>query len=247
MNVAIIIPARLKSTRLEKKLLIRVKDKSILEYTFLNAKKVKGSTVIIATDSKEIVEEAENFGAKAVLTPANLSSGTERVLYIAEKLKKNYDAVVNLQADEPLLKPEYIERAINIIVEENYLVSSLFFRNSSYEDFINPNNVKVVLDNELNALYFSRAPIPFQEKDNFAFFWQHVGIYCFKPAFLEVFASLKSSLGNYEKLEQLRIIENGYKIKMAPVDEPTIGIDTKEDLDKFNKYLEEKKWQNSSL
>ncbi len=247
MNVAIIIPARLKSTRLEKKLLIKVKNKSILEYTFSNAKKVKGSTVVVAADSKEIIEEAENFGAKAVLTPANLNSGTERVLYIAKKLKKDYDAIVNLQADEPLLKPEYIERAISIVTEENYLVSSLFFRNSNYEDFLNPNNVKVVLDNEMDALYFSRAPIPFQKKDNFTFFLQHVGIYCFKPAFLDVFASLKSSLDNYERLEQLRIIENGYKIKMALIDEPTIGIDTKEDLDKFNRYLEEKKWQNSSL
>jgi len=116
MKTAIIIPARLKSTRLEKKLLIKVKEKTILEYTYINAKKVKDSVVFIATDSKEILEEAENFGAKAVLTPNTLSSGTERVLFVAEKLKKDYKAIVNLQADEPLLKAEDIERAIDIVV-----------------------------------------------------------------------------------------------------------------------------------
>ncbi len=243
----IIIPARLKSTRLEKKLLIEVKGKTILQYTYENAKKVKNSKVIVATDSEEILKRVENFGGKAVITPSTISSGTERVLYVVEKLKGDYSSIVNLQADEPLLRAQYIERAIELVEKQKYLVSSLCFKNTNYEDFINPNNVKVVIDNQDYALYFSRAPIPYQTKENFYFFFQHIGLYCYNPDFLPVFAKLKSYLERLERLEQLKMLENGYRIKMAVIEEETIGIDTKEDIIKFNKFLEEKKWQNSSL
>ncbi len=235
----IIIPARLKSTRLEKKLLIEVKGKTILEYTYNNAKKVRNSSVIVATDSKEIAAITESFGGKAVITPETLSSGTERVLYVVERLKGNYRSIVNLQADEPLLKAEYIERAVDLVEKHRYLISSLAFKNTNYEEFLDPNNVKVILDNDNYALYFSRAPIPYQTKDNFYFFFHHVGLYCYNPDFLHVFGRLKSYLEELERLEQLKILENGYRIKIALIDEKTVGIDTKDDLIKFNKILEE--------
>ncbi len=234
----IVIPARLKSTRLKEKLLIKVKGKTILQWTYENGAKVSNTDIVVATDSEKIVEEVKSFGGKVVLTPKDISSGTERVLYIAEKT--DYPVYINLQADEPMLSPQDIEKTISLI-EEGEVVSSLCFRNNNYSDFVNINNVKVVINKEGKALYFSRAPIPFQKEENFSFFFHHIGIYGFNSLFFKrSFPNLISNLYSIENLEQLKILENGFSISVEVIEKESIGIDTKEDLEKFNRILEVK-------
>lgn len=240
MKTAIIIPARLGSTRLPEKPLIEVKGKPIILWLLENIKDSKVDDIIVATDSKEIKGKVIENGFNSVLTSKTIKSGSDRVFQVAKEF--NVDFIINVQGDEPLIKSNYINDFLNFInnFDIKIIKSSVFtiakFK-TSFEEYINPNNVKVVIDNKNRALYFSRARIPFYRENDFKGFYHHYGIYGYSLSLLEKFIKMESILEKYEKLEQLRFLENGYNIYVQKVNFDLIGIDTKEDVIKFEKYV----------
>lgn len=236
----IIIPARKGSTRLKNKLLLEVKGKPVIQWTAENCLKVKkAEKVIVATDSEDIAQIFSNSPVEAVLTPSDLKSGSDRVAYVAKDL--DHKKIINVQGDEPLLPPEDIEKVIDGLDESH--VTTLSYPVETEEDYINPNIVKVVTDWEGYAMYFSRSPIPFYRDLDFSQMlnkykncvMKHIGVYGYKKEVLMDFAyRLKPSVyEQIEKLEQLRLLENGYRIKVFTAQKDTLGIDTKEDFEKF--------------
>ncbi|WP_457641536.1 3-deoxy-manno-octulosonate cytidylyltransferase [Persephonella sp.] len=241
----IIIPARKGSTRLKNKLLLEVKGKPIIRWTAENCIKVKNvDKVIVATDSTEILSIFKNDrNIEAVLTPEELNSGSDRVAYVAKEL--NEEKIINVQGDEPLLDPEDIEKVVDALDVAD--VTTLAFPLSDEKDYINPNIVKVVTNKNSYALYFSRSPIPFYRDIDFSemvrkyknAILKHIGIYGYKKDVLMDFAYKlpPSPLEDIEKLEQLRLLYNGYRIKVLTAKKDTLGIDTKEDFELFCKLI----------
>ena len=232
----IIIPARLSSSRLPNKVLADINGIPMIIRCANIAKEI--DDVAIATDSNEVIEICEKYGFKAVLTDKNHQSGSDRIKEAADILGlKDNDLVINMQGDEPFLEPEILDAVKN---ELNNLKSD-FKMVSCYKkinelDAEDLNLVKVVIDQFSNALYFSRSKIPYN-RDNLPHTYKgHIGIYGFTKKTLDIFVNLKGHLEHIEKLEQLRVIENGYKIKMIEVNTKSFGIDTKEDLQKAIKY-----------
>ncbi len=231
----IIIPARLNSSRFTNKILVDILG---LPMVIKTAKQVSAiDEVVIATDSQEVVNLAEKYKIKAVMTSKEHQSGTDRINEAANNLGLSDDEVIiNVQADEPFIEPEVIKAVINRVKKirdnnENIMVTSCYKRiNSELAD--DPNHVKVILDEHSNAIYFSRAKVPYH-RDHYenSLYNGHLGIYGFTKKSLNEFCSLKASkLENIEKLEQLRVIDNGYKIAMVEVKSKSFGIDTEEDL-----------------
>ncbi len=237
----IVIPARKGSTRLKNKLLLSVRNKPIIRWTVENCLLVQGvNQVIVATDSEEIKAVLEELPeVKVIMTPSNLKTGSDRVAFVARDL--NEDFIINVQGDEPLIPPEDIENLIKELKKAD--VTTLAFPISSEDDFLNPNVVKVVTDKDGYALYFSRSPIPFYRDIDFSTLkkqypqlpLRHIGIYGYRKDVLLNFAySLDTApIEEIEKLEQLRLLFNGYKIKVVQASRETIGIDTQEDYEKF--------------
>ncbi len=238
MKVVGIIPARLHSTRLPEKLIRKVCGKYIIQYVWEQALKVKSlSGVIIAVDDKKLKDVCEGFGARTVMTKKNHNSGTDRIREVVSSLK--CDLVVNIQGDEPLIEPKTIESLIKPFYADKKLdMATLVVRETSKNAYLNPNIVKVVFDSSNFALYFSRSPIPFYRDKRDYSFYRHLGLYAYKRNFLLKLPRLrKRVLENSEKLEQLRILENGFKIKVVEVKSVSVGIDTLEDLNEFERIL----------
>ena len=229
----IIIPARLNSSRFENKILVDILG---LPMVIRTAKQVqKLDRVVIATDSNEVVELAKQYNIEAVLTSTSRQSGTDRMNEAANILNlKDDDIVVNLQADEPFIEPEIIQAVIDKL---HYLKDLDFCMVSCYKEIDSeiaddPNHVKVVCDDNSDAIYFSRAKIPYH-RDHYTntLYKGHLGIYGFTKKSLEYFCSLEPSiLETTEKLEQLRVVSNNKKINMIKVESKSFGIGTKEDL-----------------
>ena len=232
----IIIPARLSSSRLPNKVLADINGIPMIIRCANIAKEI--DDVAIATDSNEVIEICEKYGFKAVLTDKNHQSGSDRIKEAADILGlKDNDLVINMQGDEPFLEPEILDAVKN---ELNNLKSD-FKMVSCYKkinelDAEDPNLVKVVIDKDQNAIYFSRSKIPYNRDNQPHIYKGHIGIYGFNKKSLDIFVNLKGNLEHIEKLEQLRVIENGYKIKMIEVSTKSFGIDTKEDLQKARKF-----------
>ena len=236
----IIIPARKGSTRLKNKLLLQVKGKPVIQWTAENCLRVKNaSRVIVATDSQEIADIFKNSPVETVLTPSDLNSGSDRVAFVAKNLQE--EKIINVQGDEPLLEPSDIEKVIEALDEAQ--ISTLAYPIQDEEDYLNPNVVKVVIDKKGYALYFSRSPIPFYRDIDFSQMiknfetpvLKHIGVYGYKKEALMdfAFALSQTTYEQIEKLEQLRLLENGYRIKVIKASKDTLGIDTKEDFEKF--------------
>ncbi|MFY9075736.1 3-deoxy-manno-octulosonate cytidylyltransferase [Malaciobacter mytili] len=229
----IIIPARLNSSRFENKILVDILG---LPMVIRTAKQVSSlDKVVIATDSQEVVDLASKYGFDAVLTSNEHQSGTDRINEAVNKLCLNEDEViVNVQADEPFIEPEVVQAVINKVKEvknEDIMIVSCYKKISS-DLADDPNHVKVVLDNNSNAIYFSRAKVPYH-RDHYenSEYNGHLGIYGFTKKSLNTFCSLEpSKLETIEKLEQLRAIDNAHKIAMVKVESKSFGIDTQEDL-----------------
>ena len=229
MKVIGVIPARLDSTRFPAKVLADLWGKPIIQHVYERARKAKRlDEVLIATDDEKIFDTAKKFGAEVVMTSKKHLTGTDRVSEAVKKI--NAEIVINIQADVPLISPLIIDRVVKVLSDNSTLVmATLMKKIEKKEEFYNPNVVKVVIDKQGFALYFSRSPIPYL-KDNFVSY-KHIGVYGYRKDFLLTFVQLpRSPLEKIENLEQLRVLENGYKIKMIETDYELIEVDTKEDL-----------------
>ncbi len=240
MNVIGIIPARFGSTRFAGKVLAKILGKPMLQHVWEQAKKSKMlDGLIIACDDERIEKEALEFGAKVVLTAKEHTSGTDRLTEIVNDI--DVRVIVNIQADEPLIHFTMIDDVSRALLEDNALVmSTLIKKIQNKEEYFDPNVVKVVVDKNGFALYFSRASIPhLREQKNKDFVaYKHIGLYAYTKDFLFTFKKLPvSQLENSEKLEQLRVLEAGYKIKAMETKYDTIGVDTPEDLGKVEQIL----------
>ena len=234
-KTAIIIPARFASTRLPGKPLLKVLNKPIIQWVWEKAKMAKlADSVIIATDSELIYEVAKTFTDDVEMTSENHKSGSDRIAEVAKR-HPEFDYIVNLQGDEPLIKPESIDEIIKAL-QTGADTSTLIRVLKDEEDINNPNCVKCVVDNNNFALYFSRSKIPYERNSNQAEFYGHIGIYGYtRDALLKMTSTPQSMLEKAESLEQLRALQSGLKIKTIKVDFVPVGIDTEEDLKKFEK------------
>jgi 3-deoxy-manno-octulosonate cytidylyltransferase (CMP-KDO synthetase) len=235
-----IIPSRYNSTRLPGKPLVSINGVCLIERVFVQAKKSKElDDVLIATDDKRVFEKARGFGAKVVMTSALCKSGTDRLSEVARKYEKNARAFINIQGDEPLIDPGLIDTLARELKKPGCpeMVTAAFPIKSN-EEFEDPNVNKVVLDKDGNAIYFSRSPIPYPRKPGNAAPLKHLGIYGYSRSFLLKYSSLKQTpLEISEQLEQLRAIENGYKIRVVIAKKDSAGVDTPDDVKKVEKIL----------
>jgi len=244
MKIVCVIPARFASQRLPGKPMLNIGDAPMIEWVYWRACQVERfDSVIVATDSQQIYDHIESIGGQASMTPEDLPSGTDRVAYIARNL--NADIFLNLQGDEPLISPNVLEKVCDVFLNQDVQIATPVTRINSVEDLINPNLVRVVLDHENNALYFTRAVIPYfrdlEKYDdwlaNFEFY-KHIGIYAYQKEFLLRLTDLKPGmLEQVEKLEQLRVLEHGYKIRTVITDYQSRSVDTQEDLTEINKFI----------
>lgn len=249
-KAVVIIPARWASTRFPGKPLVPIHGKPMIQWVVEKARRATlVSDVIVATDDQRIVDVVSAFGGKVVMTSDSHPSGTDRIAEVARGI--DCDIVVNVQGDEPLIPPENIDLAVLPLRRDSALkAATLMTRITEVADIFDPNIVKVVVDREGLALYFSRAPIPYNRDD-----WRdthsrenknpantpvykHIGLYAYTKEFLMRFSHLPSSrLEAIEKLEQLRILENGIAIKVMETDKISLGVDCPEDLVKVERLL----------
>lgn len=244
MKAVVIIPARYASTRLPCKLILpevkSVTGKYIIEHVYQNVKQARQiHKVIVATDNRLIYDIVKGFGGDAEMTSVSHTSGTDRIAEVAGGL--DADVIVNVQGDEPELNAAMVDQVIDAMAKDrDAVMATLAHEIKNAAELTNPNVVKVVLDNYGYALYFSRSQIPYlrDSKDPLnepgSRFLRHLGIYAYKRDFLLQYAKLPpSALEQAEKLEQLRALSNGYKIKVAITEHTSIGIDTRDDLMAF--------------
>lgn len=239
MKVVGIIPARYNSTRFPGKPLAMIKGKTMIQRVCEQAWKSKLDAVVVATDDIRIADEVLKFGGKYVMTDPRHQSGTDRCCEAVQMLEEQYDAVINIQGDEPFIDPRHIDLLVDMISRDDTQLASLVERVEEAEDLFGSSKVKVVMDKTGKALYFSRNPIPFMQ--NVAHekwlqkgrFYQHIGIYAYKTETLYQIAKMQpSALEQAESLEQLRWLENGLSIRMAVVAGESLSIDTPDDLAK---------------
>lgn len=242
MKVVAIIPSRFRSTRFEGKPLARIGGKSMVQRVYEKAKQSKKITdVFVATDDQRIVDAVLGFDGHALMTSSESRSGTDRVAEAAEKIGLGPDdIVVNIQGDQPLLDPRSIDELIGAFnTGSGFEMATLAFRTFDENEINNPKDVKVTFDFEGFALYFSRSPIPFHRDPNVRpMFYKHLGIYAYKKRFLEIFRSLpEGKLENLEKLEQLRAIEFGHRIKVIITKYDSPEVDFPNDIARVEKAL----------
>lgn len=249
MKITAVIPARYSSTRFEGKALADILGKPMVQHVYertIQAKLV--GSVIVATDDERIASAVRSFGGHAEMTSRDHETGTDRLAEVAARLDS--DIIVNVQGDEPLIEPAMIDEAIAPLIKDPFIVmGTLKSRIKNLHDFLSPNVVKVVTDWEGYALYFSRSPVPnFRDKWNdlkdevFAsgklLCYKHVGLYVYSREFLLRFAKMPPTfLEQAEKLEQLRVLENGCRIRVVETAHESIGVDTPADLDKVLEKL----------
>ena len=238
MKFVVVIPARYQSTRLPAKPLQDIAGKTMIERVYQQACKSGAERVVIATDDQRIVDVADGFGAEVVLTAASHESGTERLAEVCEKLAFSNDTiVVNVQGDEPLIPPAVISQVAGLLEDAPEVkMASLSVPIHEDTDIHDPNVVKVVCDKDDHALYFSRSAVPHERDGDWQceLYSRHIGIYSYRAHFVGEYLRLSPSpIEKMEKLEQLRVLWHGYKIKMArAIEIPAHGVDTPEDLEK---------------
>lgn len=257
-RVVAIIPARFNSTRLPGKPLALIKGKPLIQHVY---EQVAGTnlldSVFIATDDKRVFDAVSSFGAKAIMTSSSHICGTDRIAEAAKDI--DFDIIVNVQGDEPFIRPEMVDDVVKLLIEDKRAsISTLAKKTSNIEEIFSPNVVKVVMDNEGFAMYFSRSPIPYfrdgwkfqnpstsqplcfsinSELQTF-YCYKHIGVYGFRKDALLQFSTMEEGrLETIERLEQLRALASGIRIKVKETTYDTFGIDTIEDLKKAEEWL----------
>lgn len=243
MNFIAIIPARYASTRFPGKPLAILGGKTVIERVYEQVQQVL-EAVYVATDDERIYDAVKAFGGQAVMTSANHKSGTDRIAEAVKKIGGDYDVVVNVQGDEPFIQPEQIETLCHCFDDPSTQIATLGKRFTDMAGVENPNSPKIVVDNRGFAMYFSRSVIPYirgAEQETWLEHYpylKHLGIYAYRTKVLEEVTHLpQSSIEVAESLEQLRWLQNGYRIKVAETEFETVGIDTPEDLQKAEEFL----------
>jgi 3-deoxy-D-manno-octulosonate cytidylyltransferase len=239
-KIVALIPARLNASRFPQKLMKELDGKTIILRTYEAIKAMNlFDDVVVVCDEDTILNEILKNGGRAVLSTKEYESGTDRIAEIAAKIEA--DIIVNVQGDEPFVSKDALQKVIALFNNSLVEVGSLILPITDKATLQNPNCVKVVVDKNFKALYFSRSPIPYVRDENTdQIFYKHIGVYAFKKETLLAFTQLPiSQLERTEKLENLRMLENGMNIYMAVVNEVGISIDTPEDFERAKKYLNE--------
>jgi len=240
-----VIPSRYGSQRLPAKPLVDLLGKPMIQRVYEQAKKASSlDRVVVATDDERIAAAVRRFGGEAVMTSTEIRSGTDRMAAVADQYAA--EIYVNVQGDEPLLEPAMIDQAVRLLIEDpGASVSTVARRIDSAADLGNPSVVKLVVDGRGHALYFSRSPIPFVREEPAVerwlmhhVFYKHIGLYAYRGDFLKTYVGLpESPLERAEHLEQLRVLEHGYSIKVGITPFDSVPIDTPEDVDKVIRLL----------
>ena len=239
MKTICIIPARYSSTRLPGKPLKDICGKPMICRVYERAKNSKlADEIIVATDDERIFQAVEKNSGRAMMTRADHKTGTDRLAEVAEKFP-DAEVIVNVQGDEPLIEASLIDELIEQFADENLQMATVATELFDEEEMKNPNNVKVVIDKKNNALYFSRSLIPYPRNAGKAKVYKHIGIYAYRRNFLLDYAKMEpTELEKSESLEQLRALENGFKIRVIKSDCKFIGVDTEEDLKLVNEIYQ---------
>lgn len=246
-HTAIIVPARLASNRFPNKLLHRIKGRSLIIHV---AERIRSEVpefpLIFAVDHSSLADELTSHGFESLITSNDHQSGTDRIAEANEKIGAEY--IINIQGDEPLVTGDQI-RKLASLVRGGAPMGTLATVFLNPEDFADPNNVKVVLGNDGTALYFSRSPLPYfrdeggmpsEDSMSHHLCYHHLGMYAYQAEFLRTFAKLQPGrLEQLERLEQLRVLENGYKIAVGVTTDPSVGVDTLEDAERFAALIQE--------
>jgi 3-deoxy-manno-octulosonate cytidylyltransferase (CMP-KDO synthetase) len=239
-----VIPARFASSRFPGKVLVPISSKPMLQHVYERASQARYLTsTIIATDDQRVFEVARHFGAQVRMTRSDHISGTDRVAEVASA--EDADIVVNIQGDEPLIDPDAIDAAV-LPLEHNpdVVMSTLKKEIEDPREITDPNVVKVVTDRAGDAIYFSRCPIPFSRqapagREARPAHFKHIGLYVYRRRFLLEYSSLPvGPLEQAERLEQLRAIENGYKIRVVETEYESLGVDTPADIERVSQFME---------
>jgi len=239
MKILCVIPSRIASTRLPRKPLSLIQNKPMVQWTYENAARCKALTeIVVATDSEEIAEVIHRCGGKTLMTDPHIQTGSDRVAAVA-KAYPDMDVIINLQGDEPFIKAKMLEQLIAPYLEgETPDMTTLAYPILSPDEFSDPGAVKVITDIHHNALYFSRAPIPYFRVENKAPVYHHMGLYAFRRDFLLKYTTLSQTpLEKTESLEQLRALEHGYKIRVCLTEERTLEINTPEELESAQSFV----------
>ena len=241
-----IIPARYASSRFPGKPLAMLGGKMVIERVYEQVKCVIADTYV-ATDDERIYKAVEAFGGRVVMTATTHQSGTDRIAEAVERIGGDFDVVINVQGDEPFIQPSQLETVCRCFNDEHTQIATLgkpFTEEMGFEALQNPNSPKIVVDNQSYALYFSRSVIPFlrgKEPETWLGqypFLKHIGLYAYRTEVLKAITRLpQSSLEKAESLEQLRWLQNGYRIKVGLTDVETVGIDTPDDLARAEEFL----------
>jgi 3-deoxy-manno-octulosonate cytidylyltransferase (CMP-KDO synthetase) len=238
-EVALVIPARLGSTRLPRKALADIEGAPMVVRTAQSASALRGvSRIIVATDSEEIFGHVQRAGFEARITPTELASGTERVAFVARDLSEKI--IINVQGDEPLIEPLAIEAALDPVRQRGRRMGSAYTHFRSYDELLKPSHVKVLVNDEGDAIYFSRFALPYRQGEvseaeilNDPAIGRHLGIYVYEREFLLEFAQAKSPvIERAESLEQLRVLQRGVKLGMGRTAFDAVSVDTQEDLER---------------
>lgn len=241
MKIVAIIPSRYQSSRFPGKPLAQICGKPMIQHVYENVKKVAAlDAVYVATDDDRIYEAVEAFGGQVLMTSDKHTCGTDRLAECADILNLNDDVLVlNIQGDEPMIRQEMVQDLIDAFDSDDVYMGTLKKAIDQEEEIGNPNVVKVITNVQGNAIYFSRYPIPFERDGKKAKHYKHIGVYGYKTWFLKHYSKMeKTGLEIAESLEQLRVIERGYQIRVNETKYQTVGVDTPEQLAQVEALME---------
>jgi len=239
VKITAVIPARYDSSRFPGKALADICGKPMIQHVYERAQKASSPRrVVVATDDERILKAVLNFNGEAVMTARTHRSGTDRLAEVARE--DSSDLFINIQGDEPLIEPDMIDQVVRPLLEDSEIpMGTLKHKIKDQDELKSPHVVKVVTDLNDLALYFSRAPVPYFRREEKGVYYRHIGVYAYRREFLLKFASLRPTpLEQAEELEQLRALENGFKIKVVETEYESIGVDTPDDLREVLKRLQ---------